>query len=175
MYAVVGCRDCRALWVVEGRPDGTRCPRCGTRRQFDKLRTFVETDDADEAKQARAALLARQQGQSEAFADLDPFGALEDRAADAGPDEETYLEEAGVDSEAVAEADERAEHGAGRGGPGRVETVRAAVRDLDDPTEADVVAYATERGVDAETAAETLDRLVARGEVLENRGTYRLV
>lgn len=175
MYAVVGCRDCSALWVVEGQPDSTQCPRCGTRRQFAKLRKFVETDDAGEAKQARAALLARRQGESEAFADLDPFGALEARADEAGMDDEQYLESAGVDSEAVADAGERAERGEGRGGPNRVEVVRAAVRDLDSPTTEDVVGYADERGVEAGAARETLDRLVARGEVLENRGTYRPV
>lgn len=175
MYAVVGCRECRALWVVEGRPDTTRCPRCGTRRQFSKLRTFVETADADEAKQARSALLARRQEASESFADLDPFATLGAEADEAGMDDAEYLERAGVDSESVAAAGERAEHGTGTGGRDRLGTVRAALDALDAPTADEVVAYATERGIEEAFAREALDRLVRRGEVTENRGTYRLL
>jgi hypothetical protein len=173
MYAVVGCRECRALWIVEGRPDTTRCPRCGTRRQFSKLRRFLETGDADEARQARSALLAKRQDESEAFADLDPFGALETRADEAGMDDGEYLERAGVDSESVAAAGERAERGPGSATSDRLGTVRAALADLDSPTADDVVTYAAERGVEESFAREALDRLVRRGEATENRGEYR--
>lgn len=175
MYSVVGCRDCDALWVVEGRPDTTECPRCGTRRQFSKLRTFAEHEDADAARQARAAMLARRQGESEAFASLDPFDALERQVEDAGMDDEEYLDAAGVDADAAADAARRAERGSGRGGPGRVEVVREALRELDTPGEDDVAAYAREHGVDAEFAREALARLVRRGEASEQRGAYRLL
>lgn len=175
MYAVVGCRECRALWVVEGRPETSQCPRCGTRRQFSKLKTFARTEDAAAAKQARSALLARRQDQSEAFAALDPFEDLERQAADAGMDDEEYLEAAGVDSEAVSAAGERADRGAGGGGPDRLGVVREALRELDEPTDDDVAAYAAERGVDESFARSALDRLVRHGEATENRGVYRPV
>lgn len=173
MYAVVGCRECRALWIVEGRPETTRCPRCGTRRQFSKLKTFARTEDATAAREARAALLARRQDQSEAFADLDSFEELGRQAADAGPDEAAYLDAVGVDSEAVADAGDRADRGAGRGGPDRLDVVRRALVDLDDPTAEDVADYAADRDVDRAFAREALARLVRRGEASESRGVYR--
>jgi hypothetical protein len=64
----------------------------------------------------------------------------------------------------------------GEGGSrSREETVRAALQEIEEPTENDVVAYATERGV-PESAAETiLTKLVRAGEVVENGGRYRLL
>jgi hypothetical protein len=53
--------------------------------------------------------------------------------------------------------------------------VRAAVREGDRPTEAEVVDYATDRGVPAEAARDLLAELVRRGEATEHRGRYRLL
>lgn len=71
-FAVVGCRDCRALWIVEGQPETTGCPRCGTRSRFDQLRRFAETDAIGEARRIRAALLADRSDGDGSFAGLDP-------------------------------------------------------------------------------------------------------
>lgn len=174
MYAVVGCRDCAVLWIVAGRPDSTSCPRCGTRREFETLRRFVETDDPSEARQARAALLADRQGRGEAFADLGSFEELADRA-EAGMDEDARLEAAGVDPDAVGDAGERAERGAGSIGSGRRAVVREAVRELETPDEQAVLDYASARGVDETFARDALERLVRSGEATRRRGTYRLV
>lgn len=175
MYAVVGCSDCSALWVVSGRPETTRCPRCGTRRQFDKLRTFAETEDAAAAKEVRAAMLADRSGEREAFDAVDSFAALEAEVDDAGMDEEEYIDRAGLDSDAVSEAGERAESGDAGGGTSRKDAVLAALRDLDSPTEAEVVARAAEAGVPESYAREALEKLRRAGEVSESRGTYRLL
>lgn len=175
MYSVVGCSDCDALWVVADRPETTECPRCGTRHRFASLKAFVETEDPDGAREARAAMLADRQGEREAFDALDDFESLaDDAAADAVP-AETYLSERGLDPEEVAAAGERASSGAGSGGQSQGETVRAALRELDAPTRADVVDYATERGVPADSAEETLAKLRRSGEVTEAGGTYRLL
>src|SRR6056297_858299 len=138
MYAVVGCSECSALWIVEGRPGTSQCPRCGQRRQHDKRRRFVETDDEDHAREVRGSMLANRQGHGDAFAELDSFAEMDRQVDDAGVDDETYLDASGVDSEAVASAADRADRGAG-GGTSRKETVLQALRDLEDPTEADVV------------------------------------
>lgn len=175
MYVVVGCQKCRALWVVEGRPETTQCPRCGTRRQFSKLKRFARTEDSAEAKQARSALLARRQDRGEAFAELDPFADLEERAMEMGLDDEAFLEASGVDSEAVTAAGERAEPGADSGGPDRLEVVRSALAELDESTVDDVVAYAADRGVEESFVREALERLVQHGEATKNRGVYRLI
>lgn len=174
MYVVVGCSDCRALWIVEGRPETTRCPRCGSRRRHAKRRKFVETDDEDRAREVRASMLAARQGHDEEFAELESFAELEDRTNAPAVDDADFLEASGLDAEEVAAAGERAESGSG-GSRSREETVRAAVRELEEPAAADVEAYAAERGVPPEYVREALTKLVRAGEMSENRGTYRLL
>ncbi len=173
MYAVVGCGDCEALWIVEGAPERTECPRCGTSRPHAHRRRFLETEDADHAREVRASMLAARQGQDEAFAEMDSFADMEARLDDAGPDDETYLAEAGLDPEAVAAAGERA-----AGDPessSTDEVVREALRRLEAPTADDVVVFAGERGVPAARAERTLEKLVRAGDATEHRGTYRLL
>jgi DNA-directed RNA polymerase subunit RPC12/RpoP len=174
MYAVVGCSDCSALWIVEGRHETSECPRCGTRRPYAKRRKFVSTDDEDHAREVRASMLASRQGHGDEFAELDSFAEMETQVDDVGPSDEEYLESAGVDSDAVAEAGERAGESAGES-TSRRDTVREAVRSVDDATEEAVVAYASERGVDPEYARKALRKLVRAGEATENRGVYRLL
>jgi|AntDeeMetagen681_2_1112603.scaffolds.fasta_scaffold27006_2 DNA-directed RNA polymerase subunit RPC12/RpoP len=174
MYAVVGCSDCSALWVVEGRPETTQCPRCGGRKQFARLKQFVSTDDPDHAKQVRAALLADRQDHADAFAELDDFATMETYLDEAGVDDADYLEASGIDADETAAAAERA----GRGGGdsrSRKQIVRDALADLDEPTTDDVVAYASEHGVDPDYVERALAKLVRAGEVSESRGTYRLL
>ncbi|WP_324759043.1 DUF5817 domain-containing protein [Haloarcula sp. GH36] len=174
MYAVVGCSECSALWIVEGEQATSQCPRCGSRRQHDKRRRFVETDDEAHAREVRASMLANRQGHGDAFADLDSVAEMERRVEDAGVDDETYLEQSGVDTDSVAAAGERAETGAG-GGQSRKQTVLAALRSLDAPTEDEVVAYARERDVPPDYTRRALQKLVRAGEVTESRGRYRLL
>ncbi|WP_276298988.1 DUF5817 domain-containing protein [Halorussus lipolyticus] len=176
MYAVVGCSDCQALKIVEGRPETTQCPRCGKRRKFEKLKKFVETDDEDHAREVRSSMLANRQGEGEAFAKLDSFTEMESQIEEAGPSDDEYLEASGVDTEEVAEAAERVENrSASTRGTSRKETVLAALRELDRPTENEVVSFADERGVPADYVRDALAKLVRRGEVSESRGRYRLL
>jgi hypothetical protein len=172
MYAVVGCTDCAALWLVAD-PDASktsRCPRCGRRHQVSKLRRFFESDSEDAARQARAELLAKKQGASEAFADLDSVAELESSTREPVVDDREYLEAAGVDADAVAEA------GADRReSRSREAIVEDAIREQDRPSEADVVDYAVDRGVPADAARSLLDAFTRRGDVSESRGRYRLL
>jgi hypothetical protein len=173
MYAVVGCPECSSLWVVEGRPERSRCPTCKTTRKHEKRKEFVTTDDPDHAREVRASMLAARQDHGDAFAELDSFAELEDRLDAAGVDDETYLEGSGVDTGAVAAAADRAAEGAGAGGESRREVVLEAVRDLDGPDEDRVVGYARERGVAPEKTREALAKLVRAGEVSRSGGRYR--
>jgi hypothetical protein len=176
MYAVVGCSNCSALKIVEGRPETTQCPRCGKRRKFEKLKKFVETDDEDHAREVRSSMLANRRGEGEAFAELDSFSEMEERVDEAGPSDEEFLEASGIDTDEVAEAAERVENrSASTRGTSRKETVRTALRELDRPTEEEVVAFADERGVPAEYVRDALEKLTRRGEVSESRGRYRLL
>ena len=104
MYAVVGCSECSALWVIEGRPETTQCPRCGSRRKFELRRKFVETEDADAAREVRASMLAERQDLGEAFDGLDSYAEMEARVEEDVIDDDTSLESKGVDSDAAAAA-----------------------------------------------------------------------
>ncbi|MFB6157118.1 MAG: DUF5817 domain-containing protein [Haloferacaceae archaeon] len=173
MYAVVGCNACDGLWLLAdpGDAETATCPGCGKTHRTARLRRLFESEDRGTAREARATMLARRQGEGEAF-DAVPSGAdLKRAAADAGVDDDEYLERKGVDPASVAGA---AEDGGGSAGD-RASVVREAVATLDDPTEDAVVAYATDRGVPADAARGLLDRLVRRGEAIEDGGAYRLL
>ncbi|WP_254535469.1 DUF5817 domain-containing protein [Halomarina litorea] len=174
MYTVVGCRDCGALKLVEGRPETTRCPRCGRRSQFKKLRAFYRSEDVDAAREARARLLAQRGGNEAAYNEVGSFADIDEAADEAGMDDEEYLERAGLDADEVAAAGERA--GRGRGSSGsRKDRVLDALRALDRPTEAEVVEHAEENGVPADYVRTALEKLRHRGEVSETGGRYRLL
>jgi hypothetical protein len=173
MYAVVGCSDCQALWIVEGRPERSECPRCGTSRKYEKRREFVTTDDENHAREVRSSMLAARQDMDDEFADLDSFAELETQVEEAGVDDETYLEASGLDSEEIVEAGER--RTSSGGSRSREEIVRAAIREQSAPTADDVLAYADEHGVDRSYVETALEKLVRAGEATESGGTYRLL
>src|SRR6056297_1713356 len=106
MYAVVGCNNCSMLWLLSDPRDSktAQCPRCGKTHQTTKLKQLFESDDRSAAQQARSALLAKKQGQSDAFADVDHIADLESRTDEPVVDDREYLEAAGLDAEAVAAA-----------------------------------------------------------------------
>ncbi|QSW97771.1 DUF5817 domain-containing protein [Haloterrigena alkaliphila] len=172
MYAVVGCSECSNLWIIEGRSETTQCPRCGSRKAYEKRKKFVETDDAAHARDVRASMLANRQGEGEAFAELDSFDALEEQVADGVVDDDEYLEESGLDVGEVDAAGDRDPRGPNRSGS-KKEIVEQALEELERPTEDEVVDYAGERGVSAEYVRNALEKLVGRGEVSESRGRYR--
>ena len=173
MYAVVGCGECRALWIVEGEPERSRCPRCGKTRAYKKRRQFVTTEDRDHARQVRSAMLANRGGHEDAFARLDTVGELDAAVEDAGIDDETYLEASGIDRDEVEAALDRFD--SSHSTRSRQAVVREAIREESTPTRETIVRYAEERDVSAEKANSLLDKLVRAGEVSENRGTFRLL
>lgn len=178
MYAVVGCNECGNRWLLSDpdEADSAQCSRCGKRHRTRKLRKFYRSEDRDAARQVRAAILAEKSGHGEAFDDLDSVAEMEARVAEAGVDDEEYLTGSGLDADEVTEAGERAvSRHTGGGSRSRPDVVRDALREGDQPTEADVVDYATDNGVPAEAARDVLERLTRRGEVTESRGVYRLL
>jgi hypothetical protein len=173
MYAVVGCTDCGAFWLLSDprESETATCPRCGRRHKTRKLRRFYESDDRDAARQARATLLAEKRGESDAFSDLPSVAELASEVEHSGVDDREYLEASGLDADEVAAAGDVSSGGS----RSRDDVVRAAVREQDRPDEGAVIEYAAEHGVPAETARDLLERLVRRGEVSESRGRYRLL
>ncbi|MFP9190212.1 DUF5817 domain-containing protein [Natronosalvus vescus] len=174
MYAVVGCSECSHLWLIEGRSKTTQCPRCGSRRPYERRKKFVETDDPDHAREVRASMLATRQGEGDAFARVDSFADLESQVEAGVVSDETYLEESGLDPEEVAAAGDRDPRQPARSGNKR-EIIEAALADLETPTEDEIVAYAGERGLEAGEVQKALEKLVRSGDVSESRGEYRLL
>lgn len=170
MYRVVGCRECDELWIVADQPETTGCPRCGTRYRFDALQVFAETDAEPAAREARAALLADRAGQADAVDDLAAAvdGQLDSHRSPDGVD----LRATGIDTDAVAEAGRRATTGPPRP-PAHRDIVLEAIDTLDRPTSAEIIDYAADRDVPAETVTTLLERLVAAGDVTESAGRYR--
>jgi len=175
MYAVVGCTECGTLWLLSD-PDESEtatCPGCGRRHQTRKLRRFAETDNREEARQVRSAILARKRGEGDALDDLDTVAEMERQVEDAGVDDREYLEASGLDAaEVEAAGDVSDRSGSSRS---RVEIVRGALEELERPTEEEVVAYAARHGVSGDSARDLLTKLRRRGDVSESGGEYRLL
>lgn len=176
MYAVVGCTNCSMLWLLSDPRESqtAQCPRCQKTHQTAKLKHLFESDDRSAAQQARSALLAKKQDASETFANVDHVVELEAQSDKPVVEDREYLEAAGLDADTVAAAGEQSTN---RSKP-RDEIVREAVRGAGEsnrPTEDDILAYATEQGVDREKADELLQKLCRRGEASESGGRYRLL
>jgi hypothetical protein len=169
MYAVVGCGRCGAFWVVEDRPETTACPRCSRRHRYDALKRFAETDTAEAAREARFRILQERGGVN---ADLDSFTGMASDAMEAGVDDDEYLAASGVDPGEVSDAGEP-DGATGSGSKRKV--VMAGLRELDEPTAADLAAYAADHGVEAEYVERALSKLRHRGVVSETGGRYRLL
>jgi hypothetical protein len=174
MYAVVGCTDCGGLWLLAD-PDAAEtatCPTCGTRHRTARLKRLFTAEERAAAREARAAMLAERADATDAFESTPSVAEMEAETDDPVVDDREYLDGSGVDADAVAEAGERSSRS---GGGGRPAVVREALRRLDDPDEAAVVAYAADRGVPADATRDLLDRLVRRGEATEAGDGYRLL
>ena len=165
MYAVVGCSDCRALWVVEDRPETTQCPRCRTSHRFERLKAFAETDSADAAVRARSELLAER---------ADEGGFVDPAAVDVdavGMTEEAFLAASGLDTDEVAAAGDRRVPGEGSGS--RRQMVLDALEALEAPTDDAVRTYGADHGVEAADVDQVLSKLERAGEVTRSDGVYR--
>jgi DNA-directed RNA polymerase subunit RPC12/RpoP len=168
MYAVVGCSACSALWILEGRQETARCPQCGKTHQYKKLKKFVETEDADHAREVRASMLASRGGHAESFAAVDSFGELDSQVERPVIENEELLEGAGIDSEEVAVANETEATTASR-----KEIVLAAVNESEHATSETITAYAADRGVPEDYVEQTLEKLVRAGELTQHQREYR--
>lgn len=153
MYSVVGCGDCGSIWIVEGAPDTTTCPRCGTRHRFDSLRKLAETEEQAAARRARSTILAERADDVDGQPDFDELErAVEsDRPTMTGS---TTTREPGRSREAV---------------------VRRAIRTIDAPDDEAIVAFAADNGVPEDAARRVLMGLQRSGQVTAEDGRYRLL
>lgn len=174
MYVVVGCSDCRHLWLLSDphTNESATCPGCGKTHQTDRLKHLFESDERAPARQTRAALLAKRSGESAAFAQLDHVTDQEARLDEAGIGEREYLEGVGLDADTVSAAGEIDSGGDSRP---RKEILTAGIQETDPATEEAVLEYATDHGVPEAAAADLLEKLTRRGEVTQAGGNFRLL
>ncbi|WP_367175749.1 DUF5817 domain-containing protein [Haloarcula rubripromontorii] len=99
-YAVVGCTDCSALWLIDKSSDeSSTCPTCGRTHDRGRLRSLATAEDRAVAAQRRSALLASRCGESDA-----DLRAYWDQAAEEPViDDREYLDGMGLDDELVDE------------------------------------------------------------------------
>ncbi|MBP1988377.1 DUF5817 domain-containing protein [Halolamina salifodinae] len=171
MYAVVGCTECGTYWLLTDpeASDSATCPKCGRRHQTKKLKRFYETEDREAAREARAALLAKKHGNSEAFDEVAHVSELEAEVEESGLSEREYLEQSGLDADEVAVAGDTSKQSS----RSRDEKVRDAVRE--GGTEEEILARAVDDGVPRGAAEKLLEKLRRQGEVIQSGGELRLV
>ncbi len=169
MYVVVGCRACHALWVVDGRPETTQCPRCQIRHQFTSLTQFIETESRETAVQARSSMLAQRADGH----DVDPAAIDLDTV---GIDDASVLREAGFDPETITSAAEQATaNSSSTSTPSRKETVLSAIETLENPTTEAITTYATSTDLSETDVARTLEKLRQTGDITKHNDTYRVL
>lgn len=176
MYAVVGCTDCEALWIVEDLPAAktATCPQCQRCHQAKTLRQLATESSHQAAQQARSALLAHQQGNSAAFASIGHISELESRLAqeETGVTDREYLSESGLDPATVADAEAKMTESVSSS-PSPIDQVKAAIDTLGEPTESNIVATVAENGVEADRIRTLIEKLHRQGEITKERDRFR--
>jgi hypothetical protein len=160
-FAVVACSDCHTAWSVELRHRTSRCPRCPALVDLRKRRRLWQGDDAQDARQAAAAIQA-------ALAQGIPLGDLEQAQqatllAPPATRHDSPIDAAAAKGRSVTNQSDRAE-----------EVARWLTRLLGDPTEEDHLAALAKAGIAAERAERELVRMLACDVLYEPRpGVYR--
>lgn len=166
MYTVVGCPNCRDLWIRAAGGDRTKCPACGRSHQVDNLQPLFQSDDVDAARDARTRLLADRAEVD----DVASFSSLADTVSDDDGDDPAELAALGLDPAEIADAGDQSTERRDRR-----EIVLAAIETVDPATTDRIVATAAADGVPPTATETVLEKLHAQGEIAESGGAYRRV
>lgn len=170
MYTIVVCPNCENVKIVKDRPKRTQCGRCKKRHKFRDLKHFYQCEDSDEARQARAVVLAQVNDREAEYERLSNQGVF-DGEVERAIDTDEYLEAKGIDVEELDVTDTEEKQRS----KSRKEIVKEALNTLDQPERADVLDYAADRDVPREKAEDILDRLRERGHLIESSNGLRLI
>lgn len=69
-YTIVPCSNCKNIKIVKGKPETTRCGRCGNRFSFRESRKMHTTDDSEKAREVRTILQARRNDLEEEYEEV---------------------------------------------------------------------------------------------------------
>lgn len=166
MYAVVGCPSCGTLWIRETGGEQTTCPACRRTHDADRLQPLFESEEIDDARDARTALLAERNDENEVAS----FGDLAEAAADPVVEPAEQLAAAGIDPtelEGIADTDPTSRN--------RQQIVRDAIAAAEPATADEIVEAAAADGVPPAAARDLLEKLRTSGQVTTTDGRYRLV
>lgn len=77
-YAVVGCRECDQLWIIDrGENSKTAtCTTCGRQYERKMLRSKAKADEWKDACELRARILAARAGELDRYEDDDDYGVM---------------------------------------------------------------------------------------------------
>lgn len=171
MYTVITCPDCQYVQIVKDSPETTTCGRCRKRLNFRELKHYYVTEDKQEARDARSALTAKEQGYSEEFEELYQSEVFETASNVTDRVEDEVLESQGFTTKQLEK-----ETSTSSTTKSRKEIIEdALVYEVDTPTREAVIDYATEHGVPPEKAGELIDKLQRQGLIIETGATLRLV
>ncbi len=169
MYEVVGCPDCRSLWIREGEAETAECPRCRRTHEVANLRALAETETARAARDARTRLLAERAGHEPGevadFSSLDP-AAEADVVSDAA-----YLRAHDIDPELGGDEPEPASSD----DCSPRDVVLEAVDTDRKTSRAEILDRVEPADVDATEAEAILGRLADTGYVIKDGESYRRV
>lgn len=167
LYTVVPCKNCDNVWIVSGVPDRTTCTLCNDTHQFKKLKKLYQTDDREEAREARALKQAQVNGVEHVYKALLENGEFDQDVMDSVVDED-YLRKKGIDP-SIMEDD-------GISASSPKEKIRNIIEELDEPTEEAVLKEAIERGISEGKAESLIDKMCMNAEAMRNRdGTLRIL
>lgn len=161
---VVVCPDCQNTRIVKGRPNRTQCGRCRSRHTFKSLKKFYRTDDRDAARRAVAEVQAKVNDRVDEFRQASEAGAIDAENENVIADDE-YLEEMGVRTDEIEEAEDRIEQSPSPS-KNQKEIVLGAIREHEEADRNDIKKYAESHEMDGEKALEKLDKFREAGDVI---------
>jgi len=173
MYAVVGCNECAAMWLLMDpqTSDSARCPPLREDASDDETQAVLRVGGPRGGPRGRAALLAKKRDERGVRRTRPRLGARARRRR-VGNRRPRVPRSVG-DRRRRRRRGGRPREGGESDSRSRSEIVRDAVATVDEPTEENVVAHASDHGVPPPRRPEILTRLARRGELSESGGRYR--
>lgn len=161
MYTVTVCGNCHTFWMYKDRPERTDCRRCGKSHQVKKLQSVYTSDDASKARAAIASLRAQRQNRNDELKEAIEEYNIFDSDVETNVRNDEALERLGVDVDEVNDA-----ANVTRGSSStQKETVLEGVKKHNPASTAEIIEYASGRGVDADKAYEILEKLHRGAEI----------
>lgn len=150
-YTVVSCANCEEVWIVEGNPERSKCPRCEKTRKFKLLKKYKSYDNIRKARLVRAKVKAAIAGDEEDF--------------DKALEEDMVLAE----NEDIFSGSRFASSSA----QSFESVVREAVEKFDSIEE--ISEYSEEHGYDSDRVEKYISKKKLNGEIIENKDSIKFV